>query len=297
VGWLGFPLAVVKRFGEHGASRLAAVVSYYAFFSIFPLMLAFVTILGFVLEGDDELRARLLDTAVAQIPVVGTQIADAAGSLSGSGLALAIGLVGALWAGMGAMVAAQHAFNTVWDVPRFRRPTLPAARARALAGLLVLGFGVVGATAVAALVTTVAGLPASGRVALLVANLVVNSAVLLLAFRVLTVRRVDWADLVPGAVVGGLAYLVLQQLGTLLVNRFVAGASDTYGVFAVVIGLLTWFHLLAQSTVLAAEVNAVRTLGLSPRSWSAGSLIEGDRRALASSQRAAVLDERAVAAR
>lgn len=295
--WLGFPLGVLKRFGEDGAGRLAAVISYYAFFSVFPLLLAFVTILGFALEGDDELRQDLIDSAVGQIPVLGQQIADASDSLTGSGLALAIGLGGALWAGMGAMLAGQHAMNTVWDVPRFRLPKLPVARLRALGGLAVLGVGVLGSTAVAGVASATAGIPVLGRVGLLVANLAVNVVVLVLAFRVLTAERQPWRDLLPGAVVGAVGYVILQNLGAFLIDRFVTGASDTYGTFAVVIGLLTWFHLIGQVTVLAAEVNAVRVRRMWPRSLGKDApLTEGDRRALASSRRAATLDERQLAA-
>lgn len=294
--WLGFLMGVVKRFGEHGAGRLAAVISYYAFFSIFPLLLSFVTILGFALEGNDELREDLVDSAVGQIPLVGSQIAESAGALTGSGLALAVGLGGALWAGMGAMLAGQHAMNTVWDVPRYRRPNLPKARLRALLGLLVLGVGVIGSTAVATLVTAVEGLPLAGRAALVLANVAVNVGVLLLAFTVLTAAPLTFGQLLPGAVVGAIGYVVIQSLGTWLVDRFVTGASDTYGTFAVVIGLLSWFHLLGQVTVFAAEINVVRHKRLWPRSWAGGALTDGDRRALASTHEAATLDERELAA-
>ncbi|HSL58141.1 MAG TPA: YihY/virulence factor BrkB family protein [Acidimicrobiales bacterium] len=292
--WLGFVLGVVKRFGEHGAGRLAAVISYYAFFSIFPLLLAFVTILGFVLEGDEQLRQDLVDSAIGQIPLIGSEIADSAGALTGNGVALAVGLGGALWAGMGAMLAGQHAMNTVWDVPRYQRPKLPTARLRALGGLAVLGVGVIGSTAVAGLVTAVEGLPVVGRLGLLAANLAVNIGVLALAFRVLTAERLTWRQVLPGAVVGAVGYVALQNLGTFLVDRFVTGASDTYGTFAVVIGLLSWFHLLAQVTVFAAEVNVVRARQMHPRSWAGGALTDGDQRALASTRRAAELDARAV---
>lgn len=294
--WLGFLMGVVKRFGEDGAGRLAAVISYYAFFSIFPLLLAFVTILGFALEGDDELRQDLVDSAVGQVPVIGQQIADASDSLTGSGLALAVGLGGALWAGMGAMLAGQHAMNTVWDVPRYRQPNLPKARLRALGGLVVLGVGVIGSTAVATLVTAVEGLPFAGRAALVVANVAVNVIVLVLAFKVLTAVPLTVGQLLPGAVVGAIGYVIIQNLGTWLVDRFITGASDTYGTFAVVIGLLSWFHLLGQVTVFAAEINVVRDKRLWPRSWAGGALTDGDRRALASTQQAATLDERQLAA-
>jgi membrane protein len=119
--WAGFPFAVVKRFGDSGAGSLAATLAYYGFFSLFPLLLAFTTILGFVVEDNEALRKRLLDTALANFPVLSNQIKVR--SLDGSVLALVIGILGALWAGMGVILTLQAAFDDVWDVPRRSRPT------------------------------------------------------------------------------------------------------------------------------------------------------------------------------
>src|SRR5690606_3239616 len=101
--WAAFPFAVVKKFGDDQAGNLAALVAYYSFFSIFPLLLFLTTVLGRVLASDEELQQRLLDSALGQFPVVGDQLQDNVGGLPGSGLALVIGLVGALWGGMGAI--------------------------------------------------------------------------------------------------------------------------------------------------------------------------------------------------
>src|SRR5687768_12402114 len=110
-------VATIKKFGEDRAGQLAALISYYGFFSLFPLMLAFVTILGFFLEEDSSLRQQLVDSALSQFPIIGDQIKANVKSLQGSGLALALGLGGALWAGLGGIKAAQNAMDQVWDVP------------------------------------------------------------------------------------------------------------------------------------------------------------------------------------
>ena len=88
--FLSLPIAVFKRFGEHGGGRLVTTISYWSFFSIFPLLLVFVAILDTVLEDNPELRQDLLDSALGQVPVIGTQLAEsqtrwrAAGSRSRS---------------------------------------------------------------------------------------------------------------------------------------------------------------------------------------------------------------------
>jgi len=81
-------------------------------------------------------------------------------------------------------------------------------------------------------------------------------------------------------VVGGVAFTVLQLVGGAVVGHNVRGASETYGTFAVVIGLLTWLYLLAQMSVASAEVNVVAARRLWPRSLVADELGDADRRAL-----------------
>src|SRR3954454_6978850 len=143
----GFPVAVVKKFNEDDGPNLAALIAYYAFFSLFPLMLAFVSILGFVLEGNPSLRDDVVDTALGRIPVIGAQLRDQVHPLTGTGMGLAVGLVGALWAGLGVTLALGRAFARIWDVPHFEQPNGLKARLRGLAVLLILGVTLVAATA------------------------------------------------------------------------------------------------------------------------------------------------------
>src|ERR1700712_4371721 len=112
---LAIPMAVIKKFGDDQGGNLAALIAYYGFFSLFPLLMVFVAVLGFVLDGNPGAQHAVLDSALKQIPLVGDQLK--AGSLKGSGPALVIGLVGALLAGLGVTLAAQTAFNRVHGVP------------------------------------------------------------------------------------------------------------------------------------------------------------------------------------
>src|SRR5215208_7254051 len=106
-----FAVGVVRKFVDDRASSLAALVAYYAFFSLFPLLLVFVSVLGFVLDGDPALQADIVDSTLARIPVIGAQLDDEVAPLTGSALGLAIGLAGALWAGLGVTLALGRAFQ------------------------------------------------------------------------------------------------------------------------------------------------------------------------------------------
>jgi len=134
---LAVPVAVVKKFGDDQGGGLAALVAYYSFFSLFPLLLVFVTVLGYVLEGNASLQTSIEKSVLGQFPVIGQQIH--VHSLEGSGTALVIGLAGALWGGLGVTQAAQRAFDHVWAVPHKKRPDFLHSRLRGIALLIVIG--------------------------------------------------------------------------------------------------------------------------------------------------------------
>jgi membrane protein len=287
----GFAVAVVKKFSEDRASSLGALVAFYAFFSLFPLLLAFVSVLGFVLEDDPTLRDDVLDTALAQIPVIGAQLAGGVQPLTGSGPALAIGLLGALWAALGVTLALGRAFAEIWDVPRLGQPNGVMARLRGLAVFLVLALTLVAATAIA-------GLAAGGgmdavvtRIAAELISLAANAVAFLAVFSLLTPRPWALRDLLPGVAFAAFGALALQALGGWYVDRTITDASATYGTFAVVIGLISWFWLGSQLLLLAAEVNVVRRWRLWPRSLT-GELEPADRVALRRAVDAARADRR-----
>ena len=115
--WAAVPFATAKKFGEDRAGNLAGLIAYYGFFSLFPLLLVLVSVVSFVLRGNEDLQRDILDSALAQFPVLGDQLRDNTGRLDTSGFALIAGGLSALWAGTGVMKAGQDAMNDVWDVP------------------------------------------------------------------------------------------------------------------------------------------------------------------------------------
>jgi membrane protein len=274
--WLAFPVAVAKKYGEDQAGQKAALLAYYGFFSLFPLLLVAVTVVGFVLQGESDLGQRIVDSAVAQFPVIGEEISGTVSQsrLRGSGLALAVGLGLALWGGLGVAEAAQTAMNGIWNVPRRRYPNFFLRRLRGLAWLVTLGGGLLLASVVSGFAAAV------GTGWSVVAALPVNMLLFLVGFRVLTVRNVSLRTLLPGAVLAALAWALLQWLGGWYVDRQLSRASATYGAFALVIGLLSWLYLAATVTLLAAEVNVVRSRRLWPRSLAPPPLGRPDERAL-----------------
>ena len=278
--WIAFPYAVIKKFGDDQAGNLAALIAYYGFLSLFPLMMVLVTLLGLLLRNNPELQDAIRTSALANFPVLGGQIRNNIHSLRGSGLALGIGLGLALWAGLGVMKVLQTAMNAVWNVPYRHRPNFWVSLLRAIIMLLV--FGVI--TIASAAAGSVGGGSDSWLLGILgiAMSVVLNLVLFLLAFRILTSEDVTWGDVFPGALVAALAWTTLQAIGGYIVSHQLQGAGNTYGTFAIVIGLLAWIYLGAQVTLVAAEVNVVRKRRLWPRAIVQPPLTEADERALKS---------------
>jgi membrane protein len=278
---LRFIAAVFKKFSDDGASQLAALIAYYGFFALFPLLLVFVTVLGFVLQGNTSAQESVLHSTLSEFPVIGTQLQNNVHSLKGSGLALAVGIIGSLLAGLGITGATQSAFNQVWYIPHKRRPNFLTWRLRGLGLLTVLGL----LSILSTVVTGFASSESSGVVGVIggvLVALIFNLLLFFAAFRLLTSAEIRTADLIPGVLVAAVLWQVLQYVGGIYVEHVIRHAKETSGLFAFVLGLLAWLYLGAQVTLVAAEINVVRAKKLWPRSFFGDPLLEADRRALTS---------------
>jgi YihY family inner membrane protein len=267
-------VAVLKKYGDDNGRTLAATIAFYGFFSVFPLMLVLVSVVGIVLRGNDELRQRILNTALAQFPVIGNDIKENVGAASGSIPTVVVGVIGALWAGTAAFTTLQLALNLVWGVPRVERGSQFARRLRAVVGVALVGAGLLGLTIVTSVLAGVRGGPLGvvGRIVLVAATVALVMALFAAVFRLLTRAEIAWRAVLPGAAMAGVGWVLLGAVGGIYINRVVQGASDTYGVFAVVIGLLSWLLLLAHLVIYAAELNAVLAQRCWPRSLRDGKL-------------------------
>jgi YihY family inner membrane protein len=277
--WLAVPIAVLKKFSDDQAGSLAALIAYYGFFSLFPLILVLVTVLGYVLHGDASAQASIKGSVLKEFPIIGPQIQENVHALHGKVSTLVVGIAGSLWGGLAVTNASQNAFNKVWAVPRRERPSYLQSRLRGLAVLSTLGFLFIASSLASGLVT--GGLGGSlAVVAGIAVSLVLNVFLFLAAFRLLTTVEVETRRLMPGVLFASVLWEILQVGGGVYVGHVLRHASATYGVFGVVIGLLSWLYLGAQITLYAAEVNVVRARHLWPRSLLADPTTIGDEETL-----------------
>jgi YihY family inner membrane protein len=267
--------AVTKKYGEDRGGQLAMLLAYKGFFSLFPLLLAFVTLLGLVLSGNPELRDDLIDSTLASVPVVGTEVIDGAGQIDGSVLVLVGAVLVSLWAGLGLLDMLQEALNTVWDVVQHERPPWIIRRLRDVPGAILVALCAVASGAARWLLADGASDALRWVVAALLAVLAGAGAYLGLHL-LLCARPVPMRSHVPGAIATGLGWWGLQALGGWYVTRFVRDSSDTYGVFVVVLGLLSWTYLLGMMYLYSVELAAVLHERRWPRSLSGRDLTDAD---------------------
>ncbi|MDQ2754820.1 MAG: YihY/virulence factor BrkB family protein [Actinomycetota bacterium] len=270
--WAGLPLAVLYKFVDDQGGYLAALLAYYGFLSMFPLLLVAVTLLGFVLHGDPHLQQKVLTSALSNFPLVGKQIQTDVHGYSGSLAALIIGILGGIYGGLGVAQAGQNAMNVVWGVPRNLRPNPIIARLRSLSILVLIGVGVLATTGLSALASGANSyvnslhIGAGSRVLAILAAGALNLLLFVTAFRRLTVANVSTRDVLTGAAVAAVTWQILQAVGTYYVAHKLKGSREVYGVFALVLGLIAWIYLEAIILMFCAELNVVLHRRLWPRS-------------------------------
>jgi YihY family inner membrane protein len=265
---LAFPVGVWSKFNDDQAGNLAALIAYYAFAALFPLLLVLVTVLNIVLKNDPKLQQTLIDSALSQYPVIGQQIHDSLGTIPGTGLPLIIGAVLLLLGARGVAGAMQNALCTVWGIKREDRPGFPMSQVWAIALILTVGLGFIVTTFLSGVAGGV-GHVINGtvvHVATVLISLVLNIGVFWLSFRIATARMVRWRDLRIGAAIAAVCWQILQVVGGYVVSHQLHRASELYGIFGIVLGLLAWLFLQAEVTLYAAEADVVLARRLWPRS-------------------------------
>ncbi|OBI56824.1 YihY/virulence factor BrkB family protein [Mycobacterium sp. E787] len=274
VGWLdrlqrrnravGVVIAVFYKYLDDQGGYLSALITYYGFVSLFPLLLLLTTGLGVILAGRPDLQDQVLHSTLSQFPVIGSQLHQPEG-LSGGTVAVVVGIVGALYGGLGVGQAVQNAMDSVWAVPRNKRPNPIRSRLRSLLLLLVLGSAAVTATVLSAAGQATGALGFVGKIGVTLAAVAINGLICLVAFRVTTARPLTYRQVWPGALAAALIWQVLQRFGAGYVAHTVKSASATNSVFALVLGLLAFLFLVSSTLVLCAEINVVLVDQLYPR--------------------------------
>jgi uncharacterized BrkB/YihY/UPF0761 family membrane protein len=275
--WTAIPIAVVKKFGDDSAGSMAALIAYYGFAAIFPLLLVFSTALGYVMRGNVALERRLLDSALVDFPIIGPQLRTS--GLSGHWYIIVISALISLWGARGVANAAQDALNTAWGVPYARRPGFLPSVGRSFGLLAVAGVAVLATGLLSGIGSSAGALGWTLRIVAVCLSAAISVAMFLLGFRLATASQIPLRHMLRSSLVSAIVWQVLLAAGTLILAHQVRHAQELYGTFGIVLGLLGWLQLQAQVTLYAVEYDVVRVRRLWPRSLVPPPLTSGDKRA------------------
>jgi membrane protein len=278
-GVLGFPYAVMKKYGDDEGGREAALITYYGFLSIFPLLLLGVAVLSRVLADNPDLRERLITAIVPE--ALRSTVEHSVATLPTSAVPFVAGLLGLLFSGTGVVFSVYQTLNHVAGVPYRLRAGFVSRYVRvfAMLGMLLLGAVAVGGLTV--VVTAIPEVPGVSRAAAVVGSALIIFAVVLAGAKVLLARPAPVRALWPGAVIGAVVVTVVLNAGASVLARLVARAGPVYGSFATVAGLFALLYLVGQALVYGAEIAAVRYARLWPRALDPSDPTEADVRAQA----------------
>ncbi|ACU69589.1 ribonuclease BN [Catenulispora acidiphila DSM 44928] len=265
---LAFPVAVFRELQVMKAGYLGAMLTFFAFISLFPLLLILTTVLGAVLRSNPQLQQDVLNSALVDFPVIGEQLKNNIHDFGRSGVALLISIIVTVIGALGLANAAQYAMNLLWGVPEDRRPGFPQSWLRSLGIIGTMGLGVLSTTVMTALGEWAGGhvFTAGLRAGLLAASFVLTALLFWLGMRAATAPEVAARDLRLAAILTTLFWQGLQYLGGFIAAHQLRHASTLYGVFGLVLGLLAWIYLQARLTLVAVASDVVRARRTWPRS-------------------------------
>ncbi len=274
----GFPYAVIKKYGDDAGGRHAALITYYGFLSLFPILLLAVVAVTNLLASNPELRSQVIDNIIP--PEFRETVDNAVLSLPTGGVPLVVGIIGLFLSGTGIVFSTYDTLNHLAAVPHCERLAFIPRYLRGFAMLAVLLVSVVGMggfAVVSAELPDVAGFP---RIASAAGVLAIAFAMLLLAPTLLVARRTPISGLWPAALLGAVAVAALLLVFGPLLAQFVARSGPVYGSFATIVGLFALLYLACQVLVYAAEVAVVRRAHLWPRAIDSSDPTPADERAL-----------------
>ena len=264
----GFPLAVIYKYFDDQGAYLAAIITYYAFIAIFPLLLMGSSILGFFLQGDSALRDRLLNSALSQFPIIGDQLGRPEG-LSGNTSAIVIGALVATYGAMGLGQACQNAANVAWSVPRNSRANPFLMRFRSLVFLAIGGVGILAVAVATSLLANPQSLGARVEESLgwliRLVGFFLTTLIFVGLFRLVSAGRAGVRSVFPGAFAAAVMWQLLQVGGNSYVTNVITKSSQMNQTFALVLGLIAFIYLSGVMAVLGLELNVVLRRKLYPR--------------------------------
>lgn len=275
-----FLLHAVRDFSARGL-RNAAALSYYAIFSVFPMLLLAVVIFSRLL-GQVLTEEQVMSTLTPFLPDGATGALNlmqsfVSGALELSGSVTIIAILSLAWAGLGLFGNIASALDTIFHVER------PLGLVRGRVRALIMAVVLIVLLSLSFLSSFVIGLfdslllsPASWlRISTIALPLGLNMLIFTLLFRYVPGRRPEWEAIWPAALLGAILWEAAKSLFGLLTASSLL-YQPVFGAIASGMLLLFWIYILAGSFLFSAEICAHLDRWLDERRWQAeaGSILE-----------------------
>lgn len=273
--FLAFPYAVTKKYGEDNAGYQAALLTYYGFLSLFPLLLVLTTIAHMVAGSNPELQRSIVDSVTKYFPAFGGQLSNSTQTIGGNGPALIIGTLFAIYGARGVADAFRHGVYQVWQIPLTERTGFPKSILKSIGILLVSGLGLILGSVSAGYASAIGrGFWTAAITA--VVNIVVLYVLFQIILKICLPKRISLKDTRSAAVVAALGLVFLQTVGGFVLTRQLQHLDALYANFALALGLLFYLYLQAQVVYYAIVIAAVKSQQLWPRAIDAAHLTSAD---------------------
>jgi membrane protein len=250
-------LRTAEGAGNHDVAHRAAGVAYYAFLSVFPLLLGLIAVFGYFLPSAN-LQEELLKFVADNIPGISSILEQNIDSIIELRGAAGVASIVIFFWGASAMFSAVHlAINRAWDISRYKSFFIRKARELGM----VLSTGILfllslGASALISILRGVFDLPAANLIIVnigsRVAAFLLIMAVFLLIYKTVPNIRTYWRNVWPGALLAAIFFEVARTLFVIYIENF-ANYQLIYGSIASIIVLLVWIYYSAFILILGAE--------------------------------------------
>jgi YihY family inner membrane protein len=266
------PYAVIKKYGEDRGNERVALLTYYGFLALFPLLLLLLTSLEVALSSHPHLRDTILHNTLNTFPALSHDLGENISTLSGTWYRIVLSGILTLLASLGIANTLRETIHEIWQIPYTKRRGFPWNYLSNIGIILLSGLVLAATTLVVSLVTK------NGTLWYFGLSVIINFGLFLAVFRIATPNQIKTKHLITQSAVTAIMWQILQLTGSYLVERELSNLNLLYGSFAVVLGLLFWLYFVARVAVYAIEIDAVIANHLWPRSV-AGETTEAGRRA------------------
>lgn len=260
---LAFPIAVIKKYGDDQAGNQAALLTYYGFLALFPLLLVATTILQILAFNNLHFQTDVVNALTGNSSTLGNQLTTHIQSLHRNGLALLVGLLFLLYGARGVASVFRNGSNQVWGITRSHMLGFPNSIIKDITTIVFGGLGLFVAAGITGTVTTYGNSPFWWLLSY-IADAIVLYLVFNVLFNLVLVGKIATKEIHLASLFTAIGLVTMQILGAYILGRVLKNLDALYSTFAVSLGLLFWIYLQSQIVYYSMEIALVKSRKLWP---------------------------------